>query len=75
MFRQFLTFAATALIAQSVAAQQGALETPRTGTTISGKAIFSGWYCDANSITIAIDGNEPLLAAYGTTRGDTAGKC
>lgn len=74
MFRKLLTFGAMVVVAQGVAAQ-GRLETPRDGTTISGKAIFSGWYCDADRITITIDGGEPLLAAYGTTRGDTVGSC
>ena len=74
MFRQLFIFAAMLLVAHGAVAQ-GRIETPRNGTTISGKAIFSGWYCDATEITISIDGAEQLPVAYGTTRGDTVGNC
>ncbi len=58
-----------------VALAQGRIETPRNGTTISGKAIFSGWHCDATNVTIEVDGGDPLVAAYGTIRGDTVDAC
>ena len=74
MFRQLFIFGAMLLVAHGAVAQ-GRIETPRNGTTISGKAIFSGWYCDATEITISIDGAEQLPAAYGTTRGDTVNSC
>ena len=74
MFRQLFIFGAMLLVAHGAVAQ-GRIETPRNGTTISGKAIFSGWYCDATEITISIDGAEQLPAAYGTTRGDTVANC
>jgi hypothetical protein len=74
MFRQLFIFGAMLVVAHGAVAQ-GRIETPRNGTTISGKAIFSGWYCDATEITISIDGAEQLPAAYGTTRGDTVGNC
>ena len=74
MFRQLFIFGAMLLVAHGAVAQ-GRIETPRNGTTISGKAIFSGWYCDATEITISIDGAAQLPAAYGTTRGDTASNC
>ena len=59
MFRQLLIFGAMLLVAHGAVAQ-GRIETPRNGTTISGKAIFSGWYCNATEITISIDGAEQL---------------
>ena len=74
MFRQLLIFGAMALVAHGAVAV-GRIETPRNGTTISGKAIFSGWYCNATEITISIDGAEQVPAAYGTTRGDTVANC
>lgn len=74
MFRQLFIFGAMALVVHGAVAQ-GRIETPRNGTTISGKAIFSGWYCDATEITISIDGAEQQPAAYGTTRGDTLNNC
>ena len=74
MVKQLLTFSVALLIAHGALAQ-GRIETPRNGTTISGKAIFSGWYCDATDITISIDGAEQIPVAYGAPRGDTVGDC
>ena len=54
---------------------EGRLETPKDGTTISGKAIFSGWHCDATTIEIELPSGQKLLAASGTQRGDVNSTC
>jgi len=54
---------------------EGRLETPKDGTAISGKAIFSGWHCDATTIEIELPGGTKLLAASGTSRGDVKSTC
>ena len=54
---------------------KGALENPSEGSYTSGIYMFSGWACDAELIEIVINGGSGLKAAYGTSRGDTAGIC
>lgn len=56
-------------------AQGGALENPAAGSTQSGIGMFSGWNCDAERIEIQLEDGSKSLAAYGTSRGDTAGIC
>ena len=53
----------------------GALENPLSGSFQSGIGLFSGWVCDALRVDIEINGTTRLKAAYGTSRGDTAGVC
>ena len=50
------------------------LENPTPRSFRSGISAISGWACDAEEIVIEING-EPLTAAYGTVRGDTAEVC
>ena len=50
------------------------LENPTPQSFRSGISAISGWACDAEEIVIEING-EPLTAAYGTVRGDTAEVC
>ena len=50
------------------------LENPTPGSFRSGISAISGWACDAEEIVIEING-EPLTAAYGTVRADTAEVC
>ena len=50
------------------------LENPTPYSFRSGISAISGWACDAEEIVIEING-EPLTAAYGTVRGDTAEVC
>ncbi len=50
------------------------LENPTPYSFRSGISAISGWACDAEEIVIAING-EPLTAAYGTVREDTAEVC
>ena len=49
------------------------LENPAPGSFQSGLGLISGWVCDAQTITISFDDGPPQEAAYGTSRGDTAG--
>lgn len=66
--------AAAITVSGSVLAE-GKLETPKDGTTISGKAIFSGWHCDATTVEIELPSGQKLLAASGTQRGDVNSTC
>ena len=53
----------------------GALENPLPGSFQSGIGLFSGWVCDALRVEIEINSGTRLKAAYGTSRGDTVGRC
>lgn len=66
--------AAAITVSGSVLAE-GKLETPKDGTTISGKAIFSGWHCDATTVEIELSTGQKKLAASGTDRGDVKSTC
>ena len=50
------------------------LENPPPRSFRNGISAISGWACDAEEIVIEING-EPLTAAYGTVREDTAAVC
>jgi len=50
------------------------LENPTPQSFRSGISAISGWACDAEEIVLEING-EPLTAAYGTVREDTAEVC
>ena len=54
---------------------QGVLENPANESFTSGIYMFSGWVCEAEEVEIVINGSSGLKAAYGTSRGDTAGIC
>lgn len=54
---------------------QGSLENPQQDTFQSGIGLVSGWVCDADTVTFQIDDGPIRDAAYGTSRGDTAGVC
>ena len=51
------------------------LEIPVPGSFQSGLGVISGWVCEAQRIEITFDDGPPQEAAYGTSRGDTAGAC
>ena len=57
------------------AAVIGVLENPAPGASQSGIGLISGWVCSASQVTLSIDGGNPVPAAYGTSRLDTAGAC
>ena len=50
------------------------LENPSLGSAQSGVAAISGWACEAQNITIELNG-VPYRAGYGTTRPDTQDRC
>ena len=52
----------------------GELENPGLESFASGISTISGWVCEADEVTIAID-NNIFQAAYGTTRADTLAIC
>ena len=64
-----------ATVPQDTIGLVGTLENPRNASFQSGIGLFSGWVCDAQKVEIEIDGTATLEAAYGTSRGDTAGRC
>ena len=64
-----------ATVPQNTIGSPGTLEIPRNGSFQSGIGLFSGWVCDAQTVEIEIDGTVTLEAAYGTSRGDTVGRC
>ena len=58
----------------NVAGLKGYLENPAQGSNQSGLSAISGWVCDAEEITIELNGAE-WKAGYGTTRTDTMTEC
>ena len=58
----------------TVPAVHGFLENPSLGSYQSGISAVSGWVCDAEEITIELNGAE-WKAGYGTTRTDTQEPC
>ncbi len=52
----------------------GRLETPAPSSFQSGRGVISGWVCDAEAVSVEIDGT-PYPVAYGTARADTADVC
>jgi hypothetical protein len=69
------TSGAASPVAAPQATSLGLLENPGDGSSQSGIGVISGWVCTASQVTLSIDGGAPVLAAYGTSRQDTAGAC
>lgn len=63
------------LAASGGAAAVGNLEIPAAGQVATGIGIVSGWHCTAKAITLRIDNADPVAAATGTERKDTASAC
>ena len=59
---------------QTGSAAVGYLENPGADSFQSGIGVISGWVCDAETVTLELDG-VAHVAAYGTERGDTAVAC
>ena len=57
-----------------VAGVSAILGNPSLGSAQSGVAAISGWACEAQHITIELNG-VPYRAGYGTTRPDTQDRC
>ena len=53
----------------------GVVENPAPTSFQSGIGVISGWVCDASRVEIVLNAGPPVLAAYGTSRADTAGVC
>ena len=77
MIRNWIVLGAMSVFAQEALAADHAFETPKNRTAISGKALFSGWHCDAEKIEIEFENGARIEAAYGAPRGDVvaAGNC
>ena len=52
----------------------GFLENPAPNSFQSGVGLLSGWVCEADSVSLEIDG-QTYTAGYGTDRADTADAC
>ena len=64
------------LLSPALTRAQSALDIPGNGNTLSGIGVISGWKCQAaGDITISLDAGDPIPAAYGFPRGDTASEC
>ena len=61
--------------ATSAATITGSLEIPQPNSAQSGIGVLSGWVCDADRVTLEVDGVSTYEAAYGTTRQDTRSVC
>lgn len=57
------------------ASAQGSLDVPAHNSNVSGFGIVSGWYCNAGSMAVSIDGGPAQRIAYGSERADTAPIC
>ena len=64
------------LLSPALTRAQSALDIPGNGNTLSGIGVISGWKCQAaGDITISLAAGDPIPAAYGFPRGDTASEC
>lgn len=59
----------------ALGAVNGVLENPPQASFQSGLGVVSGWVCDAQQVTLRIDGGPAEAAAYGSSRGDTFAIC
>ncbi len=51
------------------------IEVPVQESTVSGIGILSGWKCEAGTLTVRFNGDEPLEILYGSSRDDTLDVC
>ena len=64
------------LLLMPVLAQAARLEIPGQGANLSGIGVISGWKCEVTgTITVRIDGGNPIPMLYGSERGDTRSVC
>jgi hypothetical protein len=73
MIRNLFVLGAMSVLAQGALANDGAFETPKNRTAISGKSLFSGWVCEAETIEIEFESGARIEAAYGAPRADVVG--
>lgn len=62
-------------VAPALALPDANFENPKHGSYQSGVALISGWVCEADEVTIAVDDEHFFTAASGTSRGDTLDVC
>ena len=56
--------------------QAATLEIPGPGANLSGIGVISGWKCEVTgTITVRIDGGNPIPMLHGSERGDTRSVC
>jgi hypothetical protein len=67
--------AAAAFIIAADAAAAGVIENPQPNAIESGITAITGWNCQAGQITLQVDNAAPVVAPYGSLRGDTAQVC
>jgi hypothetical protein len=67
--------AAGALILAAEAAALGVIENPQPDAIETGIAAITGGNCQANQITLQLDGATPVVAPFGSLRADTAPVC
>ena len=70
-----LIIAVAALAWAGPAMGEGYLENPQEMGHESGIGMVSGFHCDAEVIEVKFDDYNPIPAAHGTTRADTAALC
>jgi hypothetical protein len=68
--------AATSVIANFAAAtNRYQLDSPVNGSFESGIGVVHGWVCDARTVTLQVDGQGAMQAAYGADRPDSESLC
>ncbi|MCK5922255.1 MAG: hypothetical protein KAG66_15025, partial [Methylococcales bacterium] len=73
VFADGVEFASVRVIVRPIV--KGRLETPSAGSDESGIGLIGGWVCDAENVSILIDGFPSFDAIYGGPRGDTRSEC
>lgn len=73
LFSDGVEFASTRVVVRPEV--KGRLETPSAGSDESGIGLIGGWVCDADEVTVLIDGFPTLNAIYGSPRSDTRSEC
>lgn len=62
-------------LAAAQTSPQVALEAPDEGQTLTGIGLLRGWACDAETVSVRIDGHRRIPISVGSPRGDTEEIC
>ena len=62
-------------LAAAQTSSQAALEAPDEGQTLTGIGLLRGWACDAETVSVRIDGHYRIPILVGSPRGDTEEIC
>ena len=73
--RVLFTVVVLGMTGLAMAQQPGFLENPLEFSHESGIGVVSGFHCNAQVIEVKFDDYDPIPAAHGTGRGDTADYC